>query len=306
MKQIEFAQLASELDAVEQLIGGLADDDFAGRIGLEAKREELRLRLQALGAEQPRTASVAIYFGGAPVVGSLGIDATFGSEIIATYQDLVTNVWAIGGGMLATRGPIPQRQGASLHITNLVHGSFGFLLEELDPQGEPLFPSPLKNATDAVSKLLESFGSTDETLFEHTLAEVSPRVLSSVRTFFRSLHNDDAVCRVVSDAAEVSFDAPAVERAYNRAEFSDVAEDETTVEGELLGVIPMGRRFEFRVQGGALLRGNIGPAFGESYLVRIHNEQLAGRRWRAVVRRRETRRGGNTTESFTLLDLQNI
>jgi hypothetical protein len=306
MKRIELEQIAAELGEIDGLLATLSMDDFAGRLGLEHKRDQLRHRMEELGADEQRAASVALYFGGKPVIGGVGIEVGFGAGIVATYQELVTKVWAIQGGMLAMRGPVPQQEGATLHITSLVHGSFGFLLEELDPQGEPLFPSPLKTATDAVSTLLCSFGSEDEGVFERALEEVSPRVLSSVRAFFRSLHGDEAICRVVSDAAEVLFDAPAVERAYNRVESSDVVEDETAVDGELLGVIPVGRRFEFRAASGELLRGKIGPDFGESYLARIHEEQLAGRRWRAVVRRRETHRAGNVVESYTLLDLKHV
>lgn len=43
-----------------------------------------------------------------------------------------------------------------------------------------------------------------------------------------------------------TFDAVAVERAYDRAQLTTTREEEFAVEGELLGVIPIGRRFEFK------------------------------------------------------------
>ena len=35
---------------------------------------------------------------------------------------------------LAERGTVPRRSSSTLHITNIVRGSFGFLLEEVQPQ----------------------------------------------------------------------------------------------------------------------------------------------------------------------------
>jgi hypothetical protein len=306
MKRIEVEQLAAELSAINGLLANLSEDDLAGRMGLEYKRNQIQAQLDELRVGEQHTASVALYFGGKPVIGGLGIEVGFASGIVATYQELVSKVWAIEGGMLAARGPLRQQEASTLHITSVVHGSFGFLLEELDERGEPLFESPLKTATDKASALLDSFGSEDEQKFAQALESVSPRVFSSVRQFFSSMHRDDAVCRLVGAETETVFDAAAVERAYNRVETSDVAEDEMAVEGELLGVIPVARRFEFRATGGELIRGGIGPDFGESYLVRIHEEQLVGKRWRAVIRRRETKRAGGTVETCTLMDLREL
>jgi hypothetical protein len=304
--RIEVEQVAAELAAIESLIVNLAPDDYAGLLGLEHKRDALQARLEELQTVERHTASVALYFGGKPVLGGLGIEADFGASIVSTFQELVSKVWAIQGGMLASRGPVRDQGGATLHITDVVHGSFGFLLEEIDERGEPMFTSPLKVATDTASALLESFGSEDEQAFAAAIEDISPRVFVSVKDFFRSMHRGDAIARVVSDAAEIIMDARSVERAYGRVESTDVVEDEIRREGELLGVIPVGRRFEFRAADGTLLRGGIGPAFGESYLARIRDEQFAGRRWRAVLRRRETRRGGNISERYTLMDLREI
>lgn len=305
MNRIEEEWLSSELALIERLLENLSTDDLAGRIGLEYQRDEFRRRIAGLHDEGHQAAGVALYFGGKPVIGGLGIEAGFASGIIATYQELVSKVWALEGGTLAARGPLREQEGSTLHITSVVHGSFGFLLEELNKQ-EPLFGSPLKQATDNAAELLDSFGSRDEQRFARALEDISPRVFSSVREFFRALHRSEAICRVVRDGGESLFDSATVQLAYDRVETSDVAEDEVIVEGELLGVIPVGRRFEFRALDGGLIRGGIGPDFGESYLVRIHNEQLVGRRWRAVIRRRETRRAGNPVESYTLLDLRDI
>jgi hypothetical protein len=253
-------------------------------------------------------ASIALYFGGEPVVGSRGIQADFGSTIVANYQDLIAKVWAtLAGGNLSLRGQIRDRDAAQLHITNLVHGSFGFLLEELDQEGQPLFTSPLKEAADKTTQYLIEFAEEDEQPFVRLTEDLNSRVFSSVRDFFRPIHRGNAVFRIVEGEVDRSFDRQAVERAYNRGEATEIDDQDVAVEGELIGVVPYARRFEFRTfPGNELVSGKVAQSFGQSYLERMHQEQLVGRRWQAVLRRRETKTPGRTSESFTLIDLREL
>jgi hypothetical protein len=208
--------------------------------------------------------------------------------------------------MLSMYGPVRDREGATLHITEIVHGSFGFLLEEVDPQGEPLFHTPLKRAADTATDLLGTLSSDNDEVFARALEEMSPRVFASAKSFFQQMRSGEAAARVVTDEAEVFLDAAAIERAYTRLESVEVVEEMITVEGELLGVIPVGGKFEFRAADGRLLRGDVGPIFGEAYLERIHSEHVVGWRWRAVLQIKETRRAGNATQKLTLVDLKDM
>ncbi len=303
--RLERLAVQAEVAELDALLASVPEDDLVGRIGLESRRDELRVLLDRLGEREQRTASVALYFGGKPVLGSSAIQAEFAGEAIATYQDLVAKVWASADTDLAARGPIPFKRGAELHVTELVHGSVGFLLEEIDEAGEPLFETPLRKAATTATELLVHFADESERVFEEAIQTVNPRVFASLRDFFGFIHRDEAVLRVVDSENDHVFDRAAIERAYRRLETSSVEEDLYTAEGELLGVIPIGRRFEFQTAGG-MISGKVGLKFSESYLERVSKEQFAGRRWRAQLHKREVQKAGRKTVSYVLESLDDL
>jgi predicted polyphosphate/ATP-dependent NAD kinase len=85
-----------------------------------------------------------------------------------------------------------------------------------------------------------------------------------------------------------------------------VNEDERVETGELLGVIPVGRRFEFRTNKGQFISGRVASSLSESYLERIEKEQLVGKIWKAKLRYREVTRFDKRRESCMLLDLSEV
>jgi hypothetical protein len=250
-----------------------------------------------------------MYFGGDPVIGSIGIEAGFSTNALGSFQDALSKVWGEAEtGRLSPMGPIKDKPASQLHITNLVHGSFGFLLEELDEQGEPLFETPLRKAADQIAIYLAKFADEDEQAFTETIQVMDPRVFLSLREFFGYIYRGKATFRLVEGDNDEHFDRPAVERAWQRAEDSSVEEERIRVEGRLLGVIPVGRRFEFeRDSPHDVIEGTVGEKFGQTYLERISTEQFAGRRWAALLNRKViTRIRRQPSEIYTLLELEEI
>jgi hypothetical protein len=309
MLKLERDQIAAEISALDMLLSSLPDNDFLGRISLEARRRRLHEEFGRLAHAEERKAKVALYFGGDPVIGNLGVQASFGTRAVGSFQDLLTKVWGMAeGGQLQSMGPIRDKAAAQMHITSLVHGSFGFLLEELDEEGEPLFNTPLSKAADQATDYIASFASENEARYSDVIETLNSRVFQGIRDFISCIHKNNATLRLVEGEREEKFDRQAVERAWERVEASNVDEDEIRVEGKLLGVIPVGRRFEFDPDGGtSIVKGKVGQKFGESYLQRMSEQQFAGRRWRAVMNRRIiTKAGRQPYESFTLLELDEI
>ena len=302
-------QLAAELGTLDHLLATLPTNDFAGRIGLESRRTRIREQLEALSTHEERKAKIALYFGGDPVIGSLGVEANFGTNAIGSFQDLISKVWSVQiAGDLQSMGPVSHREASRLHITNLVHGSFGFLLEELDDQGEPFFQSQLSKAADQVADYVASFASENEAIFAQAIEDLNPRVFQSIKDFFGFMHKGQATFRMVEGERDVKFDRYAVERAWSRAEASKVDEEHIQVEGRLLGVIPMRRRFEFEPDGEShIIEGKVDEKFGQTYLEKINTEQFSGRRWKALLHKRIVVRVGRLpTERYTLLELVEI
>jgi hypothetical protein len=64
-----------------------------------------------------------------------------------------------------------------------------------------------------------------------------------------------------------------VRRAVQRPSQDNLREEDTTLFGEFQGVLPEGRRFEFRMaEGSDVIRGKIGPAVGDPDVInkRLH------------------------------------
>jgi hypothetical protein len=310
MLKIEREQLAAQLAAVNAMLQSLPANDHLGRIGFESRRNELQQQIQALGEIEERRAKVALFFGGNPVIGSLGIETTFGTNVMWSFQDMMSKVWGSldDAQPLRQMGPVRDKEASQLHITSVVHGSFGFLLEELDNQTPPLFRTPLSVAADQVTNYIISFADENENVFTETIEALNPRVFKSIRDFFSHMHNGNATFRIVEGEIDKEFDHHAIETAWRRAESTNVDEQEVRIEGRLLGVIPVGRRFELQpADGGQVIRGKISESFGENYVQNMSRQQFAGRRWRALLLRKTVEKVGRpAVENFTLLQLDEI
>ena len=300
--------IQAEISALTALIASLPEHDYLGRSSLEARRQDLVEKFEQLAAASENRAKVALYFGGEPVIGSAGVEAEFSTSALGNFQDLVTKVWGAGTGNLPAMGPVPDKAASQLHITSLVHGSFGFLLEELDERGEPLFETALRKAVNTAVQYIASIADENEARFTETLEQLDPRGFSAVRDFFSSIYRGKATLRLVEATVDARFDRTAVERAWTRLEASKVDEDRLTLQGKLLGIIPLGRRFEFDPDGATeVIKGKVGEQFSQSYLERMSTEKFAGKRWQATLHRVVvTRQQREPSERFTLLELDEI
>jgi len=204
-------------------------------------------------------AHAAVYFGGAPVVGSRGIDATFASRALANYEDFVTKIWGQRQhGNLPASGPVRDRHDARLHITGVVHGSFGFELAELaGPEGPTSFEgSPLRHAVDLATRAIIAAGESDDALAD-AAEDLDGRAFAALREFYSVLKKGGASVRVVTDDLDRSFDVSAVLAAAERTQGTWAEQQDVPVSGEFLGVLPERRTFEFRRDDGLVLRGRV-------------------------------------------------
>lgn len=256
IRRLEQDHLAADLAAIEDLLASAPPGDVVGRMSLNERRDEVRSALADVGTKAEHEGRTALFFGGAPVIGSRGIDTNFAAEALGKYQDLVTKVWALKEhGSLAPSGPVPDRHEARLHVTNVVHGSFGFELAEL--QGAlTLQSSPLHDAIRVVTRALIAAGKGDDELADAS-EELDVRSFAALKEFFAVLQRAHASFRVVADDADYAFDLRDVELAAERTDASRREEQDVPFPGEFLAVLPEGRRFEFRAADGVILRGRV-------------------------------------------------
>lgn len=303
LRKIERDQRAAELSSVEAIIARLTADDFLTRIGLESRRDALQTWLAEQEAvPEETTASAALFFSGAPVAQTRGIEARFGAAVVNKFQDLVAMMMAQEERPLAVSGPIPNRGASTLHITNVTRGSFGFLLEEIEPQDRPADTS-LKLAVDNTTRLLRALGNDDENHFREVAETVDQRALSTAQEFFAIVRSNGARFRLVAGNTEQSFTDKALALAAERASTTRVLPTEEQVEGEFGGALPEGHLFELRAVQGTI-SGNVSPDIPASDLARW-NRELVNRPVSATLRvRRVYRNEVLARESYTLLRLE--
>lgn len=308
MKKLEREVLAADRETVQSVLASIPDTDPVGRLSFQSRLTEIDDAIASLEKQYDTLGSVALLFAGQPVLGSRSIDADFSSRILGSFQDLVTkSIAADEMGSLGQRGPIPQRSAAALSITQLVRGSVGFVLEESVTNGE-LVDSRVKQAIDDVVTVIGKTASPSEEDFELAVEALDPRILVSLKGFFRTLDEENAVIRIVEEEEDHMLDAQAVHRGRQRVEQIEIEDDESdSIVGELLGILPDSKRFEMRLTStGEIIRGRVAAAYAQQYLELIEgrDQAITGRNWRTKMKIREVReRNRPPRKLFTLLGL---
>jgi hypothetical protein len=307
MKKLELQSLQADLASIERLLTTRTqDDDPIGFFQLTRRQAELKSSFENMRARIEKTASVALFFGGAPVYGSKGISAEFAGRAIDAFQDLVSKTFATTeSGALGERGPIPLRGNAQLMLTDVARGSFGLILEETDAN-ESLAETVLHSIVDDVAQTIVDFSSPEETLFEAALARVDSRSLISYRDFFKLLDDQSATMRLVEGERDAELDSTAIHRARLRTDFSSVDDTVSDLIVGRLFFLPVHRRFELKISGEAEpLYGTISAEFSREKLNELQQTpDVLGKVWRTRIRIRETQRPNQPPKlSYTLMGL---
>ncbi|MBZ9820622.1 hypothetical protein LB515_14710 [Mesorhizobium sp. CA15] len=303
IRKLERDHAKADRAAVVGLLDRITEADVLTRLSLESRLEELDAQIAAEAQAPPETyASAALFFGGRPVVGSRGVEAEFGAGAVATFQDLVAKVLAKNTSGLGLKGPVANKSAAAMHITNIVRGSFGFLLEEVRDQTQ-LMDTNLKEAVEEASKLLDVFGEADEERFQAAIVEADQRIIATARDFFELLRQHGATLRMVAGEKEFQFGADAVGRGAERASGTSIEEEEVSLNGQLSGVLPGAHQFEFRAVGGEALKGRVDPVWTATDLERWNRELVGVDSTMKASVKRVLRHGQIARENYVLKGL---
>lgn len=244
MKRLDTEALRADLAAVQGLLSHRDEDsDPVGWLQFSRRKSALEKKLLETQASAA-PASVALYFGGRPVAGSVGISARFGSNAVEMFQDLVSTRLASSSGVLGDAGPIPLRDHSNLMITEIARGSFGFVLQAADDvQNDGAGALSLEKTIDEVCALIQNAADADEQKFSEAYADESPRVVNHVTKLFRLLDDAGATLRIVDDQRDFSLQRRDIELARARVDTLEVDVQKIDVEGRLY-VLPSSRKFD--------------------------------------------------------------
>ncbi len=280
ISQREYLALSSEVQELEFLLEDIPRENVLERMGLESRLKEARSILSNAKVERlaPRA---RLMFRGQPVWGTHGIVASFASKTVDAFTEAVSAVAAGIAENLRYVGPIPDRQKNELLITGTAIGSFGFEFEIPPPQKNEnmeLFPEApeVEIALEKVQALLEAAASgTDDDVAE-LVDEIHPRAVKKVVNFLEQMSRQEAWC--VLEFKEHAFrfrDLEDLRRSVERIKEDNIHESKESYRGELQGVLPKGRTFEFRISDqDEVIRGKVGSAIEEDDVLKLNREYL--------------------------------
>jgi hypothetical protein len=294
--------VVAEVRDLEEMLAAIPEENVIDRLSLEARLQNARELLKHVpyASDAPKA---RLTFRGRPVSGSHGILADFGAKAAGAFSDAFAVVAAGLSEGLRHLGPIPNRDKNQLLITGTAIGSFGFEFE-LPVQPPELFPEQEKSEK-AMMKIetlfrLAAEGSDDD--IAEVIDEIHPRAVKKVYEFLDLLVQQQAWCGL--EFREQSFryaDYEQLRVSSARLRDDNIQEREETYRGELQGVLPAGRTFEFKLldQVG-VIRGKVDAA--------IEDPDILNREWlhKPISIKLNVMQVGQGRPRFTLMSLNHL
>lgn len=277
MNRTEYLHLLGERSSLESMLQKIPEDDVLDRMSIESRLEKIKLLLAQTQITEKVPAKARLTFNGRPVIGTHGIFADFGMKAVNSFNDAVSAVAASLSGTLAAMGPIPNRDQTRLLITATAKGSFGFELEEHQPEGQLEFAeqTPVEESLERILTLLSSTLSNDDEQLADSATELDQRALDKIRSFIKTLDEHEAVCALQYADRQFRFrDRGEVQHSLARLSQDNLHEEEQTLTVRFVGALPHRRSCEFMIADTKdVLLAKISPAAGEPDVINQHLKQ---------------------------------
>ena len=156
---------------------------------------------------------------------------------------------------------MPLKDNTHLLVTDVVRGSFGFVLQAVQREDETQpFNTSLKAIVDRVADTISRVAAQDETLFDEAVSEIDERQQGALTEFFKLLDTEGATIRIVEGERDFELDQASVQRARHRVENMRITDRTQEFAGQIVGWTDHSAKFELRVhEDRRLLQGSIAP-----------------------------------------------
>jgi hypothetical protein len=242
----------------------IAEDDPIGQNQFAQLVSKLGEELSAIATMiEHAPAGVALFFGGRPVYGSTGIQSEFSSKVLAQFQKLVSQRYAADQtGPLQVKGPLPLKGNSHMLVTDIVRGSFGFVLQQAtSDKFEGDQDNQLHEILDKVAGTLSGMAAQDDGLFTQAASEIDDRQKTSFSEFFKFLDVEGATVRIVEGNRDFELDLTAIARARNRVESLQICDRQENKTGKVVGWLDASAKFEIQLDDtNQVIQGNIDRA----------------------------------------------
>nr|WP_315214132.1 hypothetical protein [uncultured Duganella sp.] len=244
LKKLQLDALKADLAAVNDLLTSRSRaEDPIGFLQYSSRKNSIEREIASIGSAMDNHAELGIFFGGGPVQGSRGINADFAGKALEDIQTLISKHFSGKEiGPLKKTGPLPLNDYSQMLVTDVVRGSFGFVLSEAGDTIE-MIGTPLKDVVDEVSDILSRIGANDEEIFDEAAAQLDERILVTMKQLFQRLDEHGATMRVVQGDRDFLLNRDAVALARSRVKELEISETVVEHTGRLF-MLPDSRRFD--------------------------------------------------------------
>ena len=247
-------QLQAELAGLTALLESAPEDPLATPL-MRSRVEEIEETLRELHAA-PSRAEAEIFFVDGPAIGSEGIEITFASDVLESYQNMVTNHYtAKVYGSPRRSGRRRKEDETRLYLTALPRGSFGFQLSQPYSTGL-LAAQNMPGIMSNISELIEATAESD-TAFEAALTSFDSRVFRPLKRFITTIHHGGGACRLLTGEKQTSLSVEKIAEAYARISAAVADDEEVTMSGTFGGFHAISGDFEFQPDVGKIIHGGL-------------------------------------------------
>lgn len=219
--------------------------DFIGVTQYTKRLNDIELKIKSLDEDpESKKAGISLFFGGKPVLGSLGINADFAGIAISGFQKIVNNLYKNMSSPIYNKKITPP----NLMVTDLAKGSFGFVLNEIDSQIE-IEESNMQIVLDKVSEIFEASIDDTDDLFLDLISEVDEKTLVSIKAFITHLDKSKASLRIVEGSRDFILQDEMIYLAKQRITLTTISDTTKNLEADIHGILPEDHRFEAFIPG---------------------------------------------------------
>lgn len=294
--------MQAELAGLKRLLQTTPEDPLATPL-MKSRIEDMEKALKGLVETPPLAPETELFFTDGPALGSQGLEAIFTSDILDSYQNMVTNHYSAKHfGALRRAGRRRGETETKLFLTALPRGSFGLQLTQ-PHVADFVAATQVSSAMEQISSLLEAAGDSDQA-FEALLGDYNPRVLKPLTRFLEALHSGGGQCRVVTGFKETILSVGKIAEAFTRVSAARTEEETTTMKGVFGGVLMFAWEFDFQPEQGEMIRGTLAEEVTEEAAEAMNHEFS---RKAAIAKLKITTvhtRSGKKKPIYELLELQ--
>lgn len=259
MNYREYDMVSSEIKQLESLLADMPSNRIIERMGLESRLKSAKKIFESIEKDSIRHRAV-ITFRGQPVIGSHGIVAEFAAKAAGSFSEAVAAIAASLADNLKYMGPIPNRERNQMLITGTAIGSFGFEFEIPKANEDSLFPGSSESEV-ALEKMQELFNYSvtgNDDLLTELVEEIHPRAIVKAVEFLEVMKTNKAWCALSFKEKTFRFsDLEQITIAMSKLDKDNISETQAAFQGELQGILPSRRTFEFKTSEG-IIAGKIG------------------------------------------------